>query len=305
MQKHKFQLSINTGFLVNRYTDPSQWTKLVSEYINIRNVQFTADLINPSLPDHLIKKKLIETKEFTNKYSIKIQSAFTGAFTRLNNLAHPDPDFRNYYLNWFKKFADMSAFLGASSVGSHFAILTQFDLDDPDRRKFLENEAIVGWLNIAEHAAKLGLKEIFWEPMSISREFGETIDSALELNAKLNKASAIPFSMCLDVDHGDLESKNPQDTDPYSWIEKCGAEFNMIHLKQSYSDKSGHWPFTPEHNSKGIILPQKIIDSIKETSPRLVQLVLELSFKERQPADRLAAQNVKDSVDYWQKNLEI
>ena len=27
MQDHNFELSVNTGFLVNRYTDPSQWVE--------------------------------------------------------------------------------------------------------------------------------------------------------------------------------------------------------------------------------------------------------------------------------------
>ena len=50
-------------------------------------------------------------------------------------------------------------------------------------------------------------------------------------------------------------------------------------------------------------MPHKIIDAIRETKPRDVQLVLELSFKERQPADRLAAEHVKESVSFWQNNL--
>ena len=33
MKEHKFELSVNTGFLVNRYTDPKYWVKEVSESI--------------------------------------------------------------------------------------------------------------------------------------------------------------------------------------------------------------------------------------------------------------------------------
>ena len=139
--------------------------------------------------------------------------------------------------------------------------------------------------------------------MSISREFGETIDNAIALNKQLNSNSSIPFSMCLDVDHGDLESANPDDTDPYEWIKQCDDGFKMIHLKQSYSDKGGHWPFIKEHNEKGNILPMKILDALRLTPPRDIQLVLELSFKERQPADRLSADHVKESVNYWLNSL--
>ena len=64
MQDHKFELSVNTGFLVNRYTNPDEWVSLVSNHIGIKNIQFTADLINPSLPSELIDKKI---KENVNK----------------------------------------------------------------------------------------------------------------------------------------------------------------------------------------------------------------------------------------------
>jgi|TARA_Y100000992_G_scaffold302676_1_gene278229 sugar phosphate isomerase/epimerase len=303
MQDHNFELSVNTGFLVNRYTDPDQWVKLVANFININKVQFTADLINPSLPESLIKKKVHETKTCLDDNGVEVTSSFTGAFTRLNNLTHPDQDFREYYVDWFKKFADITADLDSKYLGSHFAILTQQDLEDPDRRKFLRKQAIKSWHEIASHAKNRGIEEIFWEPMSISREFGETIDEAIDLNNELNKNSPLPFSMCLDVDHGDLESPNPEDIDPYAWINQCKDGFDMIHLKQSYSNKGGHWPFIAEHNKKGNIVPSKILDAIRKTSPRNVQLVLELSFKERQPADRLAAEHVKESVDFWQNSL--
>ena len=303
MENHSFELSVNTGFLVNRYTDPSQWVKLISDHIGARNVQFTADLINPSLPKELITKKVTETKLYLEEYQVNATSSFTGAFTRLNNLTHPDKDFRKYYIDWFKRFVDISSELGCQSIGSHFAILTQEDLENVSRKQYLTDYAIKSWQEIAIYAKNRGIKEIFWEPMSISREFGETIDNAIALNKQLNSNSSIPFSMCLDVDHGDLESANPDDTDPYEWIKQCDDGFKMIHLKQSYSDKGGHWPFIKEHNEKGNILPMKILDALRLTPPRDIQLVLELSFKERQPADRLSADHVKESVNYWLNSL--
>ncbi len=303
MQEHNFQLSINTGFLVNRYTNPDEWVPLVSNFIGIRNIQFTADLINPSLPSELIDKKIKETNEEMNANNVKVTSSFTGAFTRLNNLTHPDKDYRKYYENWFKIFADITVGLGSKYMGSHFAILTQKDLENDSRKKYLKEEAIRSWHKIAEYAKNKGIEEIYWEPMSISREFGETIEEAIKLNNELNNNSPIPFSMCLDVDHGDLESPDPLDIDPYSWIERCNSGFNMIHLKQSSSNKGGHWPFTEENNKEGKIDPKKIIESIKKGHPRNVQMVLELSFKERQPSDRLAAEHVKESVAYWKNYI--
>jgi len=303
MQDHKYQLSVNTGFLVNRFTEPSQWVKEVSDKIGINRVQFTADLINPSLPNDLIEKQTNKTKEELDRYGVSVSSTFTGAFTRLNNLTHPDNDFRDYYENWFYKFVDISSVLGSHSLGSHFGILTQPDLNDESSSKYLTDEAIKRWVKIGKYAHDKGINIIFWEPMSISREFGETIEKAILLNDALNDASDVKFSMCLDVDHGDLESPNPDDIDPYTWLTKCGDGYEMIHLKQSYENKGGHWPFIKEHNQQGKIIPKKVLDSIKTTPPREIELVLELSFKERQPADRLAIDHVAESVDYWNKAL--
>ena len=303
MKEHKFELSVNTGFLVNRYTDPNYWVKEVSESIGINKVQFTADLINPSLPDELIKKKVSETKSELEIHEVEVTSTFTGAFTRLNNLTHPDEDFRDYYQNWFNKFVEISSDLGSKSMGSHFGILTQPDLDDDDSAKRLTEDAINRWVEVGKYAKELGIDTIFWEPMSISREYGETIEKAILLNNQLNDASDVYFSMCLDVDHGDLESPNKEDIDPYQWLSQCSDHYDMIHLKQSYENKGGHWPFTKEHNEKGKIIPDKLLKVVRQSVPRDIELVLELSFKERQPADRLSVTNVAESVEFWQESL--
>ena len=303
MIEHQFELSVNTGFLVNRYTDPKYWVKEISSSIGIDKVQFTADLINPSLPDELIQKKLQETKKELAERKVSVTSTFTGAFTRLNNLTHPDEDFRDYYQNWFLKFVDISSVLESRSVGSHFGILTQPDLENEESSKRLTEDAIKRWVKIGKYAKDKGIETIFWEPMSIAREYGETIDKAIELNSILNSMSDVKFSMCLDVDHGDLESKNKDDIDPYEWLSQCADSYDMVHLKQSYENKGGHWPFTKEHNAKGKIIPERIINTIKDTKPRRIELVLELSFKERQPADRLAVSNVSESVNFWKHSL--
>ena len=303
MKEHKFELSVNTGFLVNRYTDPKYWVKEVSESIGINKVQFTADLINPSLPEELIEKKVRETKSELESHEVEVTSTFTGAFTRLNNLTHPDQDFRDYYQQWFVKFVEISSDLGSKSMGSHFGILTQPDLEDDDSAKRLTEDAINRWIEVGKYAKELGIETIFWEPMSISREYGETIEKAILLNKQLNDASDVYFSMCLDVDHGDLESPNKEDIDPYQWLSQCSDQYDMIHLKQSYENKGGHWPFTKEHNEKGKIIPNKLLNVVRQTTPRDIELVLELSFKERQPADRLSVMNVAESVEFWQESL--
>ena len=113
----------------------------------------------------------------------------------------------------------------------------------------------------------------------------------------------MPFKICLDVDHGDLSSKNEDDINPYKWLEKFAYDSPVIHLKQSSNNKSGHWPFTEEYNRDGKIFPEKIIEILNSKNIQDVDLILELSFKEREPWDSSIEKSLIDSVNYWNKHL--
>ena len=296
-----YKLGINTGFAVNRYTNSDSWTKLVNK-CGIDSVQFTADLLNPSLPQELINSQLTKIRKNCKKYKIDVTSTFTGAYTRLNHLAHPEAEIRKYWIDWFKKFAEITIELESTTMGSHFGILTTDDYSNNnfEQRK---NQNIEHWHEIADYAKKLGIEKILWEPMSVGREYGETIEKCEILQKQINKNSPLPFKICLDVDHGDLSSKNPDDTDPYKWLEKFAEDSPVIHLKQSSNNKSGHWPFTQEHNKNGKIIPKNVLNILKSKNIKDVDLILELSFKEREPWDSSIEKSLIDSVNYWKKDL--
>ena len=56
-----FRLGINTGFAVNRYAEPEEWTAIL-KIVGVKYAQFTADLLNVSLPDKIINNQLIRIK---------------------------------------------------------------------------------------------------------------------------------------------------------------------------------------------------------------------------------------------------
>ena len=246
----KINLGINTGFAVNRFPEPEVWTQIVGEELGLRNVQFTADMLNVSLPDSILKDQVQKICSASARHGVSITSTFTGGFTRVNHLAHPDKEVRAYWVKWFKRFVDLSVDLGAHSMGSHFGIFSQQDDSDIKRREERRRQNIEGWHEVGHYAKERGLDFISWEPMSITREQGETIETALRLQEDVNENSPIDFKVCLDLDHGDVSSSNPDDTDPHAWIRAMASETPMIHLKQSSLDKGGHWPFTAEHNAK-------------------------------------------------------
>ncbi len=293
-----YRLGINTGFAVNRYAEPEEWTRVIQE-AGAKYVQFTADMLNVSLPDAIVGSQAERIRRSCQDRGLIISSTFTGAFTRVNHLAHPDAQIRDYWVDWFKRFVDLTLSLGATVMGSHFGIFTMHDDRDPERRKHRRALNISAWHEVASYARDRGLQQILWEPMSISREQGETIAACRQLQDDVNTNSPLPFKICLDLDHGDLASPNPDDTNPYAWLSAFAKESPFIHLKQSSQNKGGHWPFTTEHNAKGKIQPDRVISTLGEQGVTDVELVLELSFREREPQDRSAPSALRESVDFW------
>jgi D-erythrulose 1-phosphate 3-epimerase len=299
-----YRLGINTGFAVNRYSEPEEWVRIVGDELGLNMVQFTADMLNVDLPSSIVYKQLNRIQKACELYNVEISSTFTGAFTRVNHLAHPDPDIRKHWVGWFKRFVDLSVDLGCKSMGSHFGIFTHLDNNNLEYRSTRRQQNIDGWHEVANYAKNRGLDYISWEPMSISREQGETISEARKLHTDVNFGSPLPFKMCLDVDHGDLSSLDPRNTDPYEWLDEFASESPLIHLKQTNINKSGHWPFIEEYNKVGRIQPHEFINKLSDKGVHKVDLILEPGFKEREPSDSSVVEVLKESVEFWRQSVK-
>jgi hypothetical protein len=298
-------LSLNTNPLVNRFAEPADLIETVARDLRIRDLQLTHEFINPSWQAPTIRRLTRDMQAALRRTGVRVTSGMTGPYGRLNHFGHPDKDVRRYYVDWFKIFADITADLGGHSVGTQFAIFTYKDYDDPARREELIEIAIDCWGEVAEHARAAGLSYIFWEPMSIGREFGETIKACLSLQDRLTKAPfAIPMWMMADIDHGDVTSSNPDDFDPYAWARAVPKVSPIIHIKQSLMDKGGHRPFTAEFNAKGRIQPEPLLKAFAEGGARDNEICLELSFKEREPNDRQVIAQIAESIAFWAPHID-
>jgi len=298
-------LSLNTNPLVNRFAEPSDLIETVARDLRIRDLQLTHEFINPSWQAPVIRRLTRDMQAALKRTGVRVTSGMTGPYGRLNHFGHPDKDVRRYYVDWFKTFADITADLGGQSVGTQFAIFTYKDYDNPARREELIQIAIDCWGEVAEHARAAGLSYIFWEPMSVGREFGETIEACLSLQDRLTKAPfAIPMWMMADIDHGDVTSANPDDFDPYAWARAVPTVSPIIHIKQSLMDKGGHRPFTAEFNAKGRIQPAPLLEAFAQGGAKDNEICLELSFKEREPNDRQVISQIAESVAFWAPHID-
>ena len=295
-----FTLSLNTNPLVNRFAEPGDLIDTIAHQLKIRDVQLTHEFINPSWPGAVIRRLTREMQSAMARTGARVTSGMTGPYGRLNHFGHPDADVRRYYVDWFKTFADITADLGGSSVGTQFAIFTYRDYDDAARREALIRIAIDCWAEVAEHAKAAGLSYVFWEPMSVGREFGETIAACRALQERLTATDmAVPMWMMADIDHGDVTSADPDDYDPYAWARAVPPVSPIIHIKQSLMDKGGHHPFVAEFNAKGRIQPEPLLAAFREGGGRDNEICLELSFKEREPNDRQVIDQIAESVAFW------
>ena len=299
------RLSLNTNPLVNRFAEPDDLIEAIARDIRIRDIQLTHEFINPGWPAPLVRRLTRQMDRALERTGARVTSGMTGPYGRLNHFGHPDPDVRRYYVDWFKTFADIAGDLGARSVGTQFAIFTYRDFDDPRRREELVSIAIDCWAEVAGHAGAAGLNHLFWEPMSVGREFGETIETCMALQERLAAAGmAIPMWMMADIDHGDVTSPDPGDTDPYAWARAVPKVSPIIHIKQSMMDKSGHRPFTAEYNARGRVQPEPLLAALAEGGATDNEICLELSFKEREPDDRRVIAHIAESVAFWAPHID-
>ena len=139
--------------------------------------------------------------------------------------------------------------------------------------------------------------------MSISREFGDTINECKKIQKKLNQKSKTNFKICLDMGHGNLNSKNKNNFDPYCWLKEFANVSPVLHIKQVVKNNSAHLPFTKKNNAEGIIKASKIFQILNKNKVNDTELSLELSFKERDPIDKNLRKDVVESVIYWKKYL--
>lgn len=300
-----YWLGINTTFAINRIVEPEELIGTIADEIGLRRIQLIPEHLDPDWPPSLISNYVRRFNRACKENGVRITSMLTGTQIRVNQLAHPDREVRAHWLSWMRRFAGIAGELGATCAGSQVGILTYRDDRDPARRSDRFNTAADLWFEVAETGRAAGLSHMLWEPMSISREFGETIPECRRVHERMNDGAPLPFKMNLDVDHGDIASPDPADTDPYAWLRAFGRDGPVIHIKQSSSNKGGHWPFTAQHNADGRIVPEKVISALEAAGSDDNELVFEFSFRERNPSDGSAIGAIRESVEFWRPHIAI
>ena len=299
-----FTLSLSTNPFVNRFAEPEELARVLAGEVGIGRIQLTHEFIDPAWPAALVRRTTDRMAQSCAAEGLAVTSMMTGPYGRLNHFGHPDPEARAHSVAWFKGLADIAADLGCPAIGTQYAILTFRDYDDPTRGAARLEQALDCWRAVAEHAAKRGLTWLFWEPMSVGRELGHTQAGTRALQADID-AGALPLPLLpmVDIDHGDVSSSDPVDTDPYAWARNFATRSPIIHIKQSTMNKGGHWPFTAERNRDGRIQPDALLAAVRDGGGTDNELCLELAWREREPADRAVVSEMRESVAFWSAHV--
>ncbi|MBI2589886.1 hypothetical protein HYW32_02610 [Candidatus Berkelbacteria bacterium] len=291
----KIKFGTDLDFATNRWPEPEEWARILSEELGVRHAQFRSDLIQPHFSDEIIEEQASGVREACKEYDIRLEHAFTSQ--RWAYCGHPDGKIRQYWHWWLKRYSGIAAKVGARSAGSRFGIYSVKDFSG--RRDFILAEMVKFWKLWAAHSKNEGLDCITFENLSIPREIADTIEGTRRL-MEMTRGSEIPILPCLDTDQGNTMSGNPKDGDPYEWLREFGKECPILHLKQRIrGNASSGKPFTPENNRDGMIIPEKVVEALEESGAREINLYLELSFRERLPQDSNVIRDLKQSVDFW------
>ncbi len=103
-----------------------------------------------------------------------------------------------------------------------------------------------------------------------------------------------------------------EDSDTYCWLEQLGCYSPIIHLQQNDGTCSSHYPFTDEYNKNGLVVGEKILNSLKISYdsdnnekirlPKVDVIYLTLEIFASTAAINIDILNqLKDSVKYWRK----
>jgi hypothetical protein len=108
------RLGINTCFATKRYSEPEEWAKIIGEKLGVREAQFSADLLDPFVPDEVKSEIIARVSQATKENGVTIHSVFTGVGVQPGNLLlHWNEGMRAHAFNWHRGLVDIAAGLGA------------------------------------------------------------------------------------------------------------------------------------------------------------------------------------------------
>jgi len=295
------RLGINTCFAVKRWPRPRDWAPIVRDQLGLDTVELSLDLFENIEDQSSRTEGVDQTRSVLNDFGLRAETVFTGlAAYSANLLMHPDAGRRRAAAEWYRAVIDLAARAGAGGAGGHVGAMSVPDWADEARRAERWSGLQESLADLAAAARSAGLEYLLVENLASQRE-PSTI-AGIESLLTEGDAGHVPVRLCLDVGHQCVPGTTGDDRDPYAWLARFGGRLVEVQLQQSDGVADHHWPFTPERNEGGRIVPGRVLDALAAAGAEDVLLVLEvIPAFEQDDAGVLA--DLRASVEFWQAAL--
>lgn len=241
-------LGVNLCCAVKRMPTPERWARFVREDLDLDLVQFTFDLLDPWAPAEQRGRMARRVVTAAADYGLRIDSAFVGlAHYVPSGLLDPDPDARAVAKTWWRHAIDLTAELGARSVGGPLGTISDHDHLEARTRTARRNDLLDALEDLAQAAAAAGLEHLLVEPTPIDREYPATITDCHYLLHDLRRRGVTNVGLTLDTGHMLYQPLHGRDARVDDWIGELGPHIRQLHLDNTDGHGDPHWGWPHPH----------------------------------------------------------
>lgn len=249
------KLGLNLSFATKRWLNPENLARMIKKDFGVKYIQFTWDLIDPWWPEK--QRDIIATqwKKAFEKEDLIITGTFGGlaSYTYAQLLA-PTKIQRDISFEFFKRAIDLTAVIGAESVGTPIGGMSYEDAVNETKRADLYNIALDYICKLASYAKERSLEKILIEATPLITEFPHDIEASVKLMKDLDGQTDIPVRLLIDWGHVLFRPLLKEEADMELWLKECYPYVDSIHIQQTDGMLDRHWDFTAD----GIVTPELI-----------------------------------------------
>ena len=240
MRYPKIYLAIDNCFASKRYTDPSDWARVIRE-LGLTYVEASAD--NECDPLYSGPEYIAwwtgEVKKATEKHGVVVANLYSGHGTYATlGLAHTHPIIRDRFLNnWLKPMARTAGALGAG-LGFFCLAFTDAVLQDPALYREAEKTLYENLAELAAFGKKDNLGVLGLEQMYTPHQIPWTVAGAERLMREIYRIGGAPFYLTVDVGHmnGQRKFVRPSDEALVALHERFRAGEALPEIREAFGD---------------------------------------------------------------------
>lgn len=241
------RLGLNLSFAIKRWVEPEILAVVVKDDLNVSDVQFTWDQVDPWWPENRRNELAREYRDSFKNKGIKIHGYFAGSSAYCYpQLLAPSKIQREIAIEYFKRSIDTATELGTFIIGSPLGSLSNKDAYNRERRETIYEETLNNLKDISRYAKEKGIREIQVECTPLETEFPSTPEEANKFIEDINGVSEVPIKLLIDWGHALFKPLYGENANMIEWLEKCKNNIGAVHIQQTDGNWDRHWDFTKD-----------------------------------------------------------